>query len=292
MPNRQTSLKLTDALWKIYSRPDRPTAWANGGNLPWDEPDFSRRMLREHLDQSHGAATRIDAERTLQIDWFWEQLGLAADQNVLDVTCGPGLYALALAQRGCQITGIDFAPAAIDHARQIAEDDKRSEQITLIQGDVRDVPFDSKPYDAALLIYGQLAVFPKADAQALLTKIAAALKPGGKLCIELLNQDRVDKTNSKWWYTDDSGLWGNAPFLHLGERFWDEEQQLSMERFYVVHLESGELTDILLCDQTYSVNEMTAMLQTAGFATVTIHPDWAGLPLYDASEWNIFIATR
>ena len=285
-------MNLTDALWKIYYRPDRPTAWTNGGNLPWNEPDFSRRMLREHLDQSHGAATRTDAERVLQQEWFWSTLGLEPEMNVLDVTCGPGFYAVDLAQRGCFVTGVDFAPAAVEFAHGLAVEHGVGQRCHFIQGDVREIPFEEEKYDAALLIYGQLAVFPKADAQALLAKIAASLKPGGRLCIELLNQDLVDKTDSKWWYTDETGLWGDAPFLHLGERFWDAEAQLSLERFYVVHLETGDLTDILLCDQTYSTHEMTAMLTAAGFSTVTVHPDWANIPLYDAKEWNIFIAEK
>lgn len=284
--------KLTDALWKIYQRPHRPTAWSNGGNLPWDDPNFSKRMLREHLEQSHGAATRVEAERQLQLDWFQSTLGLQAGMNVLDVTCGPGFYSVGLAQQGCNLTGIDFAPASIDFARNMAAEQQVDQRCHFIHGDVREVSFGENEYDAALFIYGQLAVFSKADAQALLSKVAAALKPGGKLCIELLNQDRVDKSDSKWWYTDDTGLWGDAPYLHLGERFWDAEAKLSMERFYVVHLETGELTDILLCDQTYSTDEMTAMLQAAGFASVNVHPNWAGLPLYDAQEWNIFIAEK
>ena len=46
---------LGDALWRIYRRPERPQAWVGGGNLPWNDPAFSARMLREHLDESHGA---------------------------------------------------------------------------------------------------------------------------------------------------------------------------------------------------------------------------------------------
>ena len=50
---------LAAALWRLYRRPDRPQAWVGGGNLPWNDPAFSARMLREHLDESHGAASRL-----------------------------------------------------------------------------------------------------------------------------------------------------------------------------------------------------------------------------------------
>ena len=43
-------------------------------------------MLREHLDESHGAASRTQRERHLQLDWLWEKLALQPGQPVLDVT--------------------------------------------------------------------------------------------------------------------------------------------------------------------------------------------------------------
>ena len=58
--------KLAHALRRIYNRPDPPPLWQGGGNLPWNDPDFSARMLREHLDEGHGAATRQAAERAAQ----------------------------------------------------------------------------------------------------------------------------------------------------------------------------------------------------------------------------------
>src|SRR5262245_22929677 len=39
---------------------------------------------------------------------------------VLDVGCGSGDLAIALAERGCRVVGVDFVPAAIDHAREKA----------------------------------------------------------------------------------------------------------------------------------------------------------------------------
>jgi SAM-dependent methyltransferase len=284
--------KLAQALWRIYQRPERPAAWAQGGNLPWNDPDFSRRMLREHLDESHGAASRTTVERAQQIDWLWEQLGLQPGLRLLDVTCGPGLYAVELARRGVTVTGIDFSPASIDYARQLAVDQGVAERCTFVEQDVRVADFGVADFDAALFLYGQLGVFPQAEAQMLLAKIAGALKPGGRLVVELLGAERVDKKNSTWWYTDDTGLWGDAPFLHLGERFWDAEQQLVIERFQILHLESGALDEILLCDQIYTIATMTAMLQQAGFATIASHPAWAGLPLYDAGEWVVYVAQK
>lgn len=287
-----TAHQLKDALWKIYRRPERPFLWHDGGNLPWHESDFSARMLREHLSEAHGAASRQTPERLAQIDWLWTKLALEPDQHLLDVTCGPGLYAVELARRGLTVTGLDFGPAAIAYAQELAETQAVNGRTTFIQTDVRAYDFPQQQFDAALLIYGQLAVFPPAEAAALLQNVARALKPGGKLCVELLNQGRVDKSNSTWWYTDDDGLWGAAPYLHLGERFWDADTQTSTERFQILHLETGRLDEIILCDKTYAAAEAATLMTDNGFTAVTTYPAWDGLPLYDAEEWMVYVAER
>lgn len=282
--------RLAEALWRVYHRPERPEPWREGGNLPWHEPDFSRRMLREHLDESHAAASRVPTERRLQIDWLWDKLGLRPGDHLLDVTCGPGLYAVEFARRGCRVTGIDFSPASIAHARDLALEEGVADRCLFVEADVRQMRVEPAGFDGALLIYGQLAVFTREDAQMLLQAIARALKPGAALAVELLDQDKVDRKESTWWFTDDRGLWGDAPFLHLGERFWIPEEQLSVERFRIIHLQSGEMSEIDLCDQTYAIEEMVAQMRRAGFSGVEVFRAWDGLALYDAGEWNVYVA--
>ncbi|MBE2197087.1 MAG: class I SAM-dependent methyltransferase [Anaerolinea sp.] len=286
------SKKLSQALWRIYNRPQRPSPWAYGGNLPWDDPDFSVRMLREHLDESHGAASRRSGERAAQINWMWDKLGLQAGQTVFDVTCGPGLYAVELARRGCHVTGVDFSPAAMAYAQQLAADQQLDARCQFVQADARDVDYSGRAFDAAMFLYGQLTVFTRAETESLLAMIARSLRPGGALCVEILNQDKLDKRNSRWWYTDDTGLWGDTPYLHLGERFWYEEEQIALERFHILHLETGQLDEIQLCDQAYSIDEMTAVMRAAGFTAVSVYPAWEGIPLYDLDEWVVYVARR
>lgn len=283
---------LADALWRIYNRPDRPVPWEMDGNLPWNDPAFSERMLAEHLDQSHNAASRKHTERKKVIDWLWEKLDLSAGDHVLDFTCGPGLYAVDLALQGCQVSGIDFSPASIAFARTLTAENGVQDKFEFIEADVRQVDLPANTFDAALFIYGQLAVFRREEAMALLEKIARSLKSGARLVIELLNQDLVDKQYSTWWFTDDKGLWGDSPFLHLGERHWLPEEQLSVERFYVIDLQTQEMLEVNLSDQTYAVSEMVEILGRAGFSHVDVYKDWDDLELYDRGEWVAYIAQK
>ena len=113
-----TPARLMAALKQIYDRPQPPVPWRHGGNLPWDDPAFSERMLKEHLDQSHGAASRRLPEIRGQVQVMVDWLELAPGARLLDVTCGPGLYAAEFARRGVNVTGVDFGPASLRYARR------------------------------------------------------------------------------------------------------------------------------------------------------------------------------
>ena len=282
---------LSNALWRIYNRPDRLIPWAYGGNLPWNEAEFSERMLREHLTQAHGAASRIDEERALQLVWLQQKMGIMTGDRVLDLTCGPGLYAVPLGIAGCQVDGIDFSPAAIAYAKALAVKEGVNDRVHFFEDDILNWSYPKRAYDHVLILYGQLAVMSREDAAHVLQMACQALVPGGNLVIELLDQEQVDKKDSSWWYTDEKRLWGDAPFLLLGERQWYADESLSMERYHVVHLETGQLDEVILCDQTYAIEEFKDMLHVAGFSTVEHYPAWDDIPLYDAFEWVVYLAT-
>jgi 2-polyprenyl-3-methyl-5-hydroxy-6-metoxy-1,4-benzoquinol methylase len=138
-----TADKLVDALWRLYRRPQPPPLLPeDAANLPWDQPGFAERMLREHLDQTHGAANRQRPEILRIVDWLWDKLSLHEGSHVLDVTCRLDLYAVELARRGCLVLGIDFSPASIAYACELATEARVADRCAFELGDVRtmDVP--------------------------------------------------------------------------------------------------------------------------------------------------------
>ena len=84
-------------------------------------------------------------------------------------------------------SAVSLSPASILHrrhlryARELATNGGVADKCTFVQQDVRALDVAGQLFDAAMLIYGQLAVMTVAEAQQLLTTIASALKPGGVL---------------------------------------------------------------------------------------------------------------
>jgi ubiquinone/menaquinone biosynthesis C-methylase UbiE len=53
----------------------------------------------------------------------------------LDLGCGSGIWAVELARRGWQVTGVDFVPKALRRARSRAEE--AGVELRLLEGDVK-----------------------------------------------------------------------------------------------------------------------------------------------------------
>ncbi|MFI7614506.1 class I SAM-dependent methyltransferase [Nonomuraea terrae] len=105
-----------------------------------------------------------------------EELGA---RRVLDVGCGTGTFALLLAGRGIEVTGVDPAAASLDVARA----KPGAERVRWIHGDARAVP----PMEADLATMtanvAQAVVEPD-DWRATLSAVRDALRPGGHLVFE------------------------------------------------------------------------------------------------------------
>jgi len=95
--------------------------------------------------------------------------------RALDVGCGTGTHALALAQQGWEVTGIDFAARAIRKARAKAA--RNSLPVTFILGDITRPGCLDGVYDFALDI-GCLFSLSSDERAAYTCNLSRLLKPG------------------------------------------------------------------------------------------------------------------
>lgn len=97
--------------------------------------------------------------------------------TLLDVACGEGTFAVAMAARGLAVTGVDISPRMLALAEQRAA--AAGAPVRLLHGDMRDLPF-CEEFDLVTCWYDSLNYLPSCDD--LCTAFASAyraLKPGG-----------------------------------------------------------------------------------------------------------------
>lgn len=279
-------MNLSDLIHRSAPRP-----WAEGDNIPWNETGFSRRMLREHLSQDHEAASRRFQTIDRHVRFLHEHLLGGQAAKVLDLGCGPGLYAVRLAVLGHTVHGIDFSPASIDYAREQAAHAGLS--CTFDLADLRRADYGPDgTYDLAMMLFGEFTVFRPADARAMLRKARAALRPGGLLLLEPSEAAavKVGGTRPAEWYTQDGGLFSECPHMVLEETFWDEAQQAATHRYFVIDADSGAVDHYAASYQAYSDESLVALLEECGFGKARFYPSLTGEGDRGAGEFFVVTA--
>lgn len=257
----------------IVKRVPNPAPWSEGDKIPWNDPAFSERMLREHLSQDHDLASRRSAVVDAHVQWIHERVLDEEPATILDLGCGPGLYSSRLARLGHRCKGVDFSPASIRHAAERAE--REGLTCTYIQDDIRQADFGDG-YDLVLFVFGEFNVFRPADARTILEKARRALEPGGTLLIEPHHFEVVEKMGAAppSWHTAPAGLFSEQPYLCLQENMWDHEAKTATTRFFVIDAATGGAEQLTQTMQAYTHGEYRTMLEQAGFGTVEFLPSF------------------
>lgn len=273
-----------------------PRPFIETENLPWHQPDFSKRALREQLDQDHDSGTRSESVVARQIPFIVQQLKLSPGDTVLDLACGPGLYAKHLSACGYSVVGIDISPAAIEYAREM-----RIPNCEFVLGDVRSADYPEN-VDGAMLIYGVFNTFSPSDAQLVLEKISGSLRPSGRLILELCDRSLFypgGSTASKiqgWWCSDRGDLWSDGPYIALKERLYYPGQRVEVTRYFIIPQGSSEIVEYTETCVSYDVTDITRMLRRAGLRNVAVHssltPDPDGSADCAAGMFTVVAAER
>jgi len=280
---------MTNTILDMVDRTPKPAPWSEGDNIPWDDPEFSERMLGEHLSQEHDLASRKSETIDQHVEWIFSEVLGSRPARLLDLACGPGLYALRLARRGCEYVGIDFSPASIRHAKETAAAEDLS--CTFRHADVRD-GLVGEGFDLVMMIYGQFNVFQRDQGLKILKRAHKALKPGGALLLEVQSLEKIQKGGEAGpsWYSAESGLFSAEAHLVLQENFWDADAGASTNRFSIIEATTDKVSTFALSNEAYTEHEFEEVLLSAGFNNLERFPSLAGETVAGVENLPVLVA--
>jgi len=275
-------------LSRICKLREKPQPFEPGEPLFWTDPHIATQMLACHLDSTVDKASRQPETIERSTNWIATSVGLRPGDYILDLGCGPGLYAERLAQAGLQVTGVDFSQNSIDYALAQA----REKQIPIQYRCQNYLELDDPAlYSAVLLIYGDFCALSPEQRAKLLANVRTALKPGGCFILDVTTPRLRQKYGLKnGWYAAKQGFWKPEAHLVL-EHGFAYPNDIFLDQYIVIEGD-GKISVYRNWFQDYTPETIRAELTAGGFEVESLWGDLTGLPYTPDSEWIGIIARK
>ena len=242
----------------------------------WTDPHIGRQMLAFHLDPAHDAASRRASTIDATVAWMDARFGFAG-RRLLDLGCGPGLYATRIAARGAAVIGLDFSPISIQHARASRP---AGADLTYVEADYLEAPLP-RPNDLVTQIYGDFCALSPDRRRTLLAAVAASLAPGGRFVFDVYSPGQFAALSESTEGGDRymGGFWAAGDYHATKRTILYPAPQISLEHFVVVTAERR--FEVFNWMQYYTPESIAAELSASGFnleATLEVETGapWAG----------------
>lgn len=231
-------------------------------------------MLKAHLDPEIDAASRRHDFIEQSAKWIAQYCKVRPGMKLLDLGCGPGLYAERFCKEGFRVTGLDYSRRSIAYAREHAE----AETLPIEYHYKNYLEMDYREeFDAAVLIYCDYGVLPPESRKVLLKNVYGALKKDG---IFILDGDS-EKYREKLREMEaveylEQGFWSGKPHVCIQRNYQYPETNNYVEQYVIVTEDACQCYNNW--NQIYTVESMEKELREAGFEDIVFFDDAAGRP--------------
>ena len=263
-----------------------PEPFAVGGpHELWSDPHVQQQMLAAHLDPDVAAASREHAFIDRSLDWITANLDVGSGTRVLDLGCGPGLYANPLAARGSRVHGIDLSRVSIEAATRRATCDRATFEV----GDYLTAPLPK--HDVALLIYCDYCALSPEDRRRVLGRVRDRMADDGRLLVDLFSERRFSELTQGCTIAERlmDGFWAPGDYVGVHQTILYPDERVVLDRYLIAAPDRTRTVHAWLAHLT--VDEARAEFQEAGFAVVEVLGDVAGAAFDPTAPEFALVAT-
>jgi SAM-dependent methyltransferase len=274
---------------KLLEYLKKPALYTESSCKFWDDEHISKGMLEAHLNPQWDAASRKHDFIDRSVEWISGIAPLESFKKVLDLGCGPGIYAERMCSKGYEITGIDFSKRSIEYASAKAREN--NQPIEYIYKNYLDIEYNNA-FDLVLLIYcdfGALSDWQRAE---LLNRIYRAMRPGGKFIFDVFTPEYYKgKEESKTWgINENGGFWRAGPHICIqSHHMYENNTRLDQ---YVLIDETENLDVVRIWDHYYTRETIIEELKEAGFEKFEICSDVAGKEYNELTETMCIVVEK
>lgn len=223
---------------------------------------------------------------------FYRLLARHTNGPIVEYMCGTGRVLVPLAQAGYQVTGVDSSAEMLAITRR----ELGQTAATVVHGDVRSWQSDTRYGLAIVALNSFMHLTTTADQLAALSAMHAALRPSGRLVIDVFNPDirsipayRGDVVLDRQFSLPDG--------RHV-QKFVAQWADILTQRINVVFMyDINETSHVRRVSATFTMRwlwryEAEHLLTRAGFELEHVYGDYELGPLTNESEQMVLVARK
>lgn len=272
----------------LFPQLHAPTLYEQSTIPFWEDEHISKGMLDAHLNPQWDAASRNSGFMNASAEWIAKIIPPDAYPSLIDLGCGPGLYAERFARLGYKVTGMDISPRSIAYAKESAKNNGLD--INYYTENYLRMSLPSC-FDFATLIYCDYGALSTQDRAELLKRTYDHLRIGGRLLLDVSTTYAFAQfeESQSWNLWEKGGYWSERPYLAL-EKKCRFQENVTLHQAHIITSEG--MKTHYIWHTYFSLNSIRAEVENAGFKLVDYWCDVAGTPYNEASHTLALLLER
>jgi len=270
----------------INERP-KPFQYYTAAEL-WTDEHTSKKMLDYHLNEEIDVSSRNARFINRSVSWIIEKFNLNNKSNVLDFGCGPGLYTSRFAERGINVTGVDFSKRSIKYAAQIAS--SKNLKVNYINKNYLEYETQDR-FDLITMIMCDFCALSPEQRGIMLNKFKELLKHSGNVLLDVYSLKSYNQREeiAAYEFNHLNNFWSPEDYYCFVNTFKYCDEKIILDKYTII--EKAQTRVIYNWLQYYSVETLRREFEDNGLEVLEFYSDVCGLP-YDAESLEFAVVAR
>ena len=255
----------------------------------WTDNHISKKVIESHLNEDIEVSIQNREFINHSVDWIVTHFGIEKNRRVADFGCGMGTYATQLAEKGADVTGIDFSETFIQHAKEVAK--QKEMDIIYVLQDYLEFETEER-FDLITLLLCDFCALSPSQRKTMLKKFYKFLKPDGSVLIDVYSLNAFNQREEAETYEHSrlNGFWSPENYYCFQNMFKYDEEKVVLDKYTIIEEKRTRVVYNWL--QYYSEDSLRKEFEENGFKVEGFYDDLTGTTISPESLEIVIIAKK
>ena len=255
----------------------------------WTDNHISKKVIESHLNEDIEVSIQNREFINHSVDWIVTHFGIEKNRRVADFGCGMGTYATQLAEKGADVTGIDFSETFIQHAKEVAK--QKEMDIIYVLQDYLEFETEER-FDLITLLLCDFCALSPSQRKTMLKKFYKFLKPDGSVLIDVYSLNAFNQREETETYEHSrlNGFWSPENYYCFQNTFKYDEEKVVLDKYTIIEEKRTRVVYNWL--QYYNMDSLRKEFEENDFEVEGFYADVTGTTISPESLEIVIVAKK